>query len=207
MKDIPHILIVEDEPLIAEDIADICQLNGYEVCGIAYRATQAIRMIEAHRPNFILLDIHLNDDLDGIELAQYLRKNHSLIPFLFLTSYSDQQTLAKARATSPLGYIVKPFSKEQLYTSIEIAWAQYQHGKAVEFNGEQLNARLSVPLSPREMDVLACVYKGISNKGIGDQLFISVNTVKYHLKKLYDKFDVHNRGELVYRVKETLREG
>jgi len=204
MKDVPNILIVEDEPLIAEDIADICQLNGYEVCGIAYRTTQAIRMIEAHRPNFILLDIHLNDDLDGIELAQYLRKNHSLIPFLFLTSYSDPPTLAKARATSPLGYIVKPFSKEQLYTSIEIAWAQCQNGKALEFDADQLNTKLSQPLSSREMDVLACVYKGIGNKAIAEQLFISINTVKYHLKNLYDKFDVHNRGELVYRVKEML---
>jgi DNA-binding NarL/FixJ family response regulator len=200
----PRILIVEDEALIAEDIADLCQLNGYEVCGTAFNASQALAMIQEHRPNLVLLDIKLEDAVNGLEIAEHLQKNYA-IPFIFLTSYADRDTLAKAKGTAPLGYIVKPFNKEQLYSTIEIAWGQIHQNRLQELDLDRLNRKLSAPLSGREAEVLACLFKGLDTKGAAQALFVSVNTVKFHLKNLYDKFDAHNRVELLAKIQQLMR--
>jgi two-component system, response regulator PdtaR len=199
-----RILIVEDEPLIAEDIADLCRLHGYEVCGTAFTAGRALNMIESCRPDLVLLDINLEDTVNGLEIAAHLREKYA-IPFIFLTSYADKNTLAKAGKTSPLGYIVKPFNKEQLYSTIEIAWSRVQKDAAPEINIERINARLPQPLSSREQEVLVCIARGMNTQAAADALYISVNTVKFHLKKLYEIFDAHNRAELLYRVQEMMK--
>lgn len=204
MSTLPRILIVEDEPLIAEDVADLCRLNGYEVCGTAFNAAQALALVREYRPNLILLDINLEDTVDGLDIAWHLRKSYA-VPFIFLTSYADRDTLAKAKETAPLGYIVKPFNKEQLYSTIEIAWAQLNQRIAPTLNLDVLNRRLSAPLSSREAEVLSCIYKGLDTKGTAQALFVSVNTVKFHLKNLYDKFDAHNRVELIVQLRELMR--
>jgi len=204
MTETPRILIVEDEALIAEDIADLCQLNGYEVCGTAFNAAQALAMIQEHRPNLVLLDINLEDTVDGLDIAVHLRKHHT-IPFIFLTSYADRDTFARAKDTAPLGYIVKPFSKDQLYTTIEIAWGQLRQNRLQELDLALLNSKLITPLTARETEVLACLFKGLDTKGTARALFVSVNTVKYHLKNLYQRFDAHNRIELLAMLQELVR--
>jgi two-component system, response regulator PdtaR len=201
MNTTPRILIVEDEPLIAEDIADLCRLNGYEVCGTAYSAGAALNMIDQYRPGLVLLDINLEDTVSGLDIAAHLREKYA-IPFIFLTSYSDKDTLARAKYTTPLGYIVKPFNKEQLYSTIEIAWAQLQKNAAPELDLDKINAKLIEPLSNREAEVLACIFKGMNTKATADALYISINTVKFHIKNLYDKFDAHNRVELIFKLKQ-----
>lgn len=205
MEDRLKILIVEDEPLIAEDIADLCQLNGYEVCGIAHRGGPALTLIESERPQLVLLDINLEDQISGLDIAAYLREKYA-IPFIFLTSYADAGTLAKVKETAPLGYIVKPFTGEQLYSTIEIAWSQRTKTLAPELDLERINNTLPAPLSRREQEVLSCIYKGKNAQATADALFISINTVKFHLKNMYGKFDVHNRVELLYKLQEVMKE-
>jgi len=195
---------VEDEPLIAEDIADLCQLNGYEVCGIAHRGGAALTLIESSRPQLVLLDINLEDGIDGLDIAAHLREKYA-IPFIFLTSYADANTLAKVKETTPLGYIVKPFTKEQLYSTIEIAWPQRSKTFAPVLDLERINTALPAPLSRREQEVLSCIYKGKNAQATAKALFISINTVKFHLKNMYSKFDVHNRVELLYKVQEMMK--
>jgi CheY-like chemotaxis protein len=85
----------------------------------------ALKMINSHSPSLVLLDINLQDNIDGLEIASYLRDKYE-ITFIFLTSYSDRKTLAQVKKTSPLGYIVKPFNKEQLFSTIELALAQME---------------------------------------------------------------------------------
>ncbi len=201
MKRIPNILIVEDEPLIAEDISDLCQLNGYKVCGVAYRALNALELLESLKPNLVLLDINLEDCMTGIEIAERLRDKYA-IPFIFLTSYADTKTLEQAKNTNPMGYVVKPFNKEQLFSTIEIAWSQVESNATTELDMAKVNAQLVESLSRRETEVLSCLLKGMSNQAIADALFISANTVKFHLKNLYLIFNVHNRVELIYKLKQ-----
>lgn len=115
------VLIVEDEPLIADDIADRLEKNGYEVVGIADTAAKALAIIGREKPDMALLDVNIEGDTDGIDLAAKLT-----IPFVFLTSYYDQKTLDRAKKTNPSGYIVKPFRENDLIANLEMAKARNQ---------------------------------------------------------------------------------
>lgn len=200
MKPTPKILIVEDEPLIAEDLADICRGYGYELCGTAFNGRQAFPILDDCQPNLLLLDINLGDGLSGLELAAYVKKNH-LIPFIFITAYADSATLANVRALDPLGFIVKPFNKEQVYSTIEIAWEKHQQGRRLSFNLAAIQKQLVEELSPREIEVLECLHKGMDTAATAKALFVSPNTVKFHLKNLFDKFGVHKRVELLAKLR------
>jgi len=122
------ILIVEDELIIAEDIKSILQEQGYNVIGIAMDYNEAVKLLNhKEKPDLVLLDVNLNDNKDGIDLAQYINE-HYKIPFIFATSYSDSQTLERAKATNPINYLVKPFKKEQLQSTIEISLHKINQG-------------------------------------------------------------------------------
>src|SRR4051812_29579950 len=113
------ICIVEDEILIAMDIASTLRELGYDVTEIASNYTTAIEIIEAEKPDLILLDIQLDGHKDGIDLAWKVKKEYD-IPFIFLTANSDAATLEKAKPVNAQGYLVKPFRGTDLHTSIEI---------------------------------------------------------------------------------------
>jgi len=113
------ILIVEDEPIIASDIEMILEDLGYEITGIEDNAEDAINRIFENKPDLILLDINLEGDTDGIMLAQDIN-NKFKIPFIFLTSNADTQTINRVKRTKPAGFILKPFSEKDLQSNIEI---------------------------------------------------------------------------------------
>ncbi|MCF6183208.1 MAG: LytTR family transcriptional regulator DNA-binding domain-containing protein [Bacteroidales bacterium] len=114
------ILIVEDEPIIASDVEMILEDLAYEVTGIEDNAIDAKTSIETNRPDLIFLDINLEGDEDGIMLAQDINENYR-IPFIFLTSNTDIQTINRVKRTKPKGFIVKPFSEKDFKPVIEIA--------------------------------------------------------------------------------------
>ena len=119
-----QVLIVEDEFIIAQNIKSALKKIGYEIAGHAFDFPQAIELLKNNPPDIVMLDITLDGEKDGIELAEYINKNHAL-PFIFLTSHSDPITLERAKATHPAGYLVKPFEKKDIYAAIEIALANY----------------------------------------------------------------------------------
>ena len=113
------LMIDDDEASIAEDIADFCEDIGfpYPPVFVSYRAGQTIDYLKNNPVDLGLLDINLEDDIDGIEIADYINLNRKA-DFIFLTSYSDPKTLTKASSTNPAGYITKPLTKEQLLNII-----------------------------------------------------------------------------------------
>lgn len=118
------LLVVEDEIIIADDICDALEDLGYAVLEPAVTYTEAIERLGAEQPDFALLDINLAGSRDGIDVAWYIR-DHANIPFIFLTSNADPATVERAKKVQPYAYLLKPFSKEELYTSIEIALYNY----------------------------------------------------------------------------------
>lgn len=114
------ILIVEDELIIAEDMANMLEKMGYEVTGNAMDADEAIECLDKQKPDLILLDINLGGKKDGIMLAGEINEKYQ-VPFIFTTSYTDETTIERAKNVKPVNYLVKPFKPEQLYTAIEIA--------------------------------------------------------------------------------------
>ncbi len=200
------ILVVEDEPLIAEDIAGYLYENDFDLSGIANDAEEALVMISYNTPHAILLDINLGDAMDGIELAGIIQKEHN-IPFVFLTGHADKHTLDRAKRTLPSGYLLKPFNGNDLMTSLEIAiFNHLQHNQSTKQKPElsDLNQVLPIALSQREFEMLSLLQTGKTNREIANSLFISVNTVKTHLLNLFEKLDVHNRTQALFRIKELM---
>lgn len=116
--------IVEDEALIAQNIVHTLSQLGYNVTEPVDNYTEAVKLIKEEKPDLVLLDVQLAGEKDGIDVAHYIRKNEN-IPFIFLTANSDALTVERAKEVNPPAYIVKPFNKEDLYTSIEIALANH----------------------------------------------------------------------------------
>lgn len=119
------ILVVEDEIIIADNICDTLKDLGYHVLEPAINFTEAIETIENNMPDIAILDVQLSGKKTGIDLAKFILENYKL-PFIFLTSNSDIVTLNEAKKVTPSAYLVKPFSKRELYTSIEVALYNYR---------------------------------------------------------------------------------
>ena len=112
------IYIIEDEPLIAETIKTALEKEGYTIIGMTDNGKEALFDIEELQPDLILVDITLDGKMDGIEMVEHLKKK-SEVPFIFLTSHSDDNTLERVKQTDPAGFIVKPFNEKTLKSNIE----------------------------------------------------------------------------------------
>ncbi len=123
-----RIYIVEDEPLIADSIAHALEKEGYEVCGIADNAKEALYDIDDLQPDLILLDINLVGSITGVKLAEKINTKFK-IPFIFLTSLSDENTINQVKKTNPSGFISKPFNETGLKSNIEIALFKFNQEK------------------------------------------------------------------------------
>ncbi len=195
------VLIVEDEPLIAEDIKAILQEVNYHVVGIAYNKTQALDLLNTHTPDIALLDINLGNNTDGILIAEEINNRYH-IPFLYLTSYSSKIILDKVKYTFPMGYIVKPFDEADIFTGIEIALSNYQGiKKSSPLSFEVLNQKLPVTLTQREFEILMDMYNGLTNTQIADKNFVSLNTIKTHVQNIYSKLNVNNRAGAIVAIR------
>lgn len=196
-----RVLIVEDEPLVAHDIASTLSGINYEVSGIAYTVAKARHQLSTNLPDIVLLDIHLGTDTDGIMLAELIRQQYQ-IPFVYLTAYADAGTLERAKRTLPMGYLVKPYDERDLFATLEIALYNFgQLQGPVHFDLEQFNASRVSKLTPREFEILQDLYEGKTSQQLCDKYFISLNTVKTHIKHLYEKLNVQSRAELMVLVR------
>jgi DNA-binding LytR/AlgR family response regulator len=118
------ILVVEDEILIADNMCDTLNELGYETLEPAMNYTEAIATISEELPDIAILDIHLSGRRNGIDVAKKIKEEYNF-PFIFLTSFSDTETVTEAKKYEPSAFLVKPFSKEELFTSIEIAISNF----------------------------------------------------------------------------------
>ena len=115
-----RVLLVEDEILTALDIEYIVQQLGYEVCGMAASAPEAVQAADDLRPDLVLMDIRLAHGTDGIQAAGEIRTRFG-IASLYLSAHTDAATLNRAQATQPLGFIAKPYTQAQLEAALRAA--------------------------------------------------------------------------------------
>ena len=198
-----RILIVEDEPVIAENISMYLDNADFEVSGIAYDSLEAKDQLITNTPDAAILDVNLESEDDGIDIAGYINEKFQL-PFLFLTSYSDKETLERAKKVKPSGYIVKPFNEKTLLASLEIAisnFASEKNHSLPPLSLDKINSFLLSPISDREFELLQLLYEGITNTQIAEKLFISINTVKTHLKSIYLKLDAGTRIDVIKKLR------
>jgi len=205
MSDI-KLLIIEDEPLIAEDIAQWLEKNEFVVSAVVYSKEDAMEQLHNNLPDMVLLDINLNGEMSGIDIADKINKVYN-IPFIFITSYSDKQTLEKAKYTEPSGYIVKPFNEASLYSTLEIALynhAQKNKRKSPALSFDKINNHLNDRITEREFTLLQLIYDGKTNRQIANALFITTNTVKKHINNTYLKLGASSRSTSIARLRELM---
>ncbi|WP_443947469.1 sigma 54-interacting transcriptional regulator [Pedobacter sp. AW1-32] len=123
------ILIVEDEFIVANDLRIMLEKSGYKVCGIAPSVIKALELIESKQPDWILLDIFLQGDKTGIDLAGNLTEMD--IPFIYISANTNQGILEAAKATLPYGFLVKPFREKDLMVMLDIA--RYRHEQNLKY--------------------------------------------------------------------------
>lgn len=160
------VLIVEDEVIIARDLAQTLTKLGYVVVGHCVKGEDAIDMVEEKTPDIILMDIMLKGDMTGIDAAKEIRKKFQ-VPIVYLTAYSDEDSIGRANTSGPSGYLVKPFKANDLRATIETALYRFN---------EELKLR-------KENEML---YHLVQNKDSKDILFVksSFQLVKVVMKDI-----------------------
>lgn len=131
----PKILIAESERIIAIDIKNSLHRMNCNVIDIVSTGEEVIRKISENKPDLILMDIALEGALDGIETAEIISSKCD-IPVIYLTSYSDRETLQRAKITEPYGYLMKPFDSREIEIAIEMAFIK--RGVSFDNNSDQL---------------------------------------------------------------------
>src|SRR5258708_6771976 len=206
-------LIVDDHPIIREGLRKLLETEP-DIVIMAEAATgqSALETARHLQPDVVLLDINL-PDVNGIEVTSKLKAERSHVAVVLLTAYDDQEQVLHAMRAGASAYCPKEIEPEKLIAVIrQVARGNYViDGKVFNERGAQewLNTMVEalagpyvvdngehfVPLSPREMEILRCVTRGLSNKEIANELGISHQTVKNHMTSILDKLNVEDRTQ------------
>ena len=207
-----QVALVEDDPHLRANLAAMLNSSLGFQCRAAYPdGHAALRGIAASRPDVVLMDINLPGML-GTECVRLLKDIAPNLPVLMLTVYEDSEQIFKSLMSGASGYLLKRTSKEKLLEAIrevdaggapmsrQIARRVVQFFQKVnELPADIRSASVVVNLTDREKEVLAALAKGYAYKEIAEQLKISFETVRTHLRTIYDKLHVHSRTEAVLK--------
>ncbi|MFM9264039.1 bifunctional diguanylate cyclase/phosphodiesterase [Tychonema sp. BBK16] len=197
------ILIVEDESIIAEDIADSLIALGYQVTAIVHSGEEALQSAAQERPDLVLMDVNLQGEIDGITAGAKMQSRFQ-IPVIYLTAYADENTLLRVNSTKPFGYIVKPFEEKNLHTTIQLALHRDQYDCLTNLpNRSFLRERLSevlsnqtglsgvIPVITLSLDKINRINSTLGND-VGDFVICSI---AQRLNKCNDKINIVARLE------------
>lgn len=137
----PRALIVEDERIVALGLQTQLESLGYAIAGTAASGEAAVALAERLRPDLVLMDICLEGPMDGIETAALLRQRLD-VPVVFLTAYSDQEIIERAKITGPLGYVLKPYEERELHIVLEMALYRHRMERTLREREQFLRATL-----------------------------------------------------------------
>ena len=172
------VLIVEDEPLIADDLSFHLEDLGITDISISLKYEDAIKKLAERTFDLVLLDVNLSGDKDGIDVANFIKRNNP-VPFIFITSYYDSATLQRARETGPMAYILKPFSKQDIQVNVEMALHKIREGKGVskpdKFFSKDNEGLGSI--APTEIDYVEA-FDNYAKVFSGNQSYIISHTLK-----------------------------
>jgi len=144
-----NLMLVEDERIVAFDLQRQLRGFGYHVSSVVASGEQALNRVAEERPDLVLMDIHLEGQMDGIEAASEIRARHR-VPVVFLTAYAEDDTLRRALDSRPFGYLVKPCDARELHATIQMALARREDETAVE----QSEQRLKLAIDAASLGVL-----------------------------------------------------
>lgn len=196
-----RVIAVDDHEVVRGGIRyALLDCDDIELVGEAYSGEDALRLCEQVRPDVALVDLMM-PGMDGVETTRAIRKQFPQVQILVLTSFHDKDIVPRAMQAGAIGYLLKGVSNQDLVEAIRAAHAG-QPVLAKEAMADLVQAaapspRLGDDLSEREREVLALLAQGLSNKEIAEHLFLSVATVKYHVRLLLSKLGASSRAEAV----------
>ncbi|MET0543031.1 MAG: response regulator [Variovorax sp.] len=139
----PRIMIVEDDTVVSLLLQHTLARLGYRVAGLASSSAQAIELVRSVRPDLVLMDINLGPGGDGIETAQRILQERP-VPLVYLTAYSEDATLERARATGAYAFLVKPFTERGLHATVQMALERHRSDSLLAESEQRLKQVLAV---------------------------------------------------------------
>ncbi|MEC5423796.1 response regulator transcription factor [Virgibacillus sp. C22-A2] len=199
------VMLVDDHAVLRDGLKNILELeDDINVVGEAISGKEALTKVEVLSPDIVLMDINMPHG-NGIEVTKLLKQKHPSIKVCILTMHSHDEYLMSAIREGAEGYLLKDAPSEQVVEAIRniakgesvihpsmtkklLSYHQQKRGDTTENKKE---------LSEREKEVLMCLLEGLSNKEIAEKLFISDKTVKIHVSKIFKKFNVKSRSQVI----------
>lgn len=191
-----NVLVVEDESIVSKDIQLSLKNLGYNVVGAAATGEKALELASMENPDIILMDIMLKGSMTGIDVAEEIKASMN-IPVIYLTAYSDEATVGKAKHTEPYGYVIKPFREVDLQTTIEMALHNHKKSRQLE----------------KERDLLYSIVENKEKENQSEFIFVKSNSklVKLNKKEIYyiealKDYVVINTPDNRYTIHSTMKD-
>lgn len=207
------VLIVDDHAIVREGLKALLDLeNDIRVTGEASSSLECMDTLEKCLPEIILMDIKM-PGISGIEATRLIKNSYPGIKVILLTNYEDEEYILEAIKVGADGYVIKDIKKGELTRIIHnvmegrsfidpaVTRKALNQLKQIIFKGE---GPLHPILSERELQILEHVVEGKTNKEIAEVIHLSIDTVKSHLKKTYQKLGIHTRSQA---IKTAIKEG
>jgi two-component system response regulator NreC len=206
------LIIADDHAIVREGLVALLEGEAdITVVGQAGTGKAALSLARQHRPDLALLDITM-PDMNGLEATRRIKKEEPGVQVLILTMHEEEAFFFEALRAGAAGYVLKGAHGDELLTAIRDVRQGGVH-LSPNLAGELVRDYLDLhpdpssdnPLTPREQEVLTLIAKGYSNSEIAEQLTLTINTIKTHRSRIYEKLDLHDRAELVgYAIRRGL---
>jgi DNA-binding NarL/FixJ family response regulator len=209
-----RIVIADDQALFREGLRTLLSTRpDMDVVGEAANGDEAVALVEALRPNVVLMDLRM-PKVDGVQATARIRERWPEIPVLVLTTFDDDANLFGALKAGAAGYLLKDVSSETLTSAIQAATRGESFlqttvtGRVVAAftrlmeTGAPNAEALVLPLSPREHEIVSLLGSGASNKEIAHRLNLAEGTVKNHVTNILTKLDVRDRTQAAIRARQ-----
>jgi DNA-binding NarL/FixJ family response regulator len=207
-----RVVIAEDHPLMLSAITETLErADGFAVAGSATSGLQVEPLVSRTRPDLVVLDLQL-PGLDGLSCLALLRERHPNTKVVIFSGDDDRETIAKVLRGGAVAYIDKAIApadlpavlRQALAGNVHFSSPMVAHETVAEVMDESRREHLrrQTGLTARELEILHAVSRGLSNRAVGEELFLSDQTVKFHLHKVYRKLRVANRTEATRKAHE-----
>ncbi|MBA2690944.1 MAG: response regulator transcription factor [Rubrobacter sp.] len=204
MTETIKILVADDHPMLREGLAAVLSTRpDFEVAGEAKDGNEVVRLVKDLSPDVILLDLEM-PNMDGVEALETLQKEGVGAKAIVFTAYDTDERILGALRAGAKGYLLKGSSRKDIFGAIE-AVASGGSLLGPDITNRLLASMRNGPLetlTPRETEVLRLLAKGMPNRHIASELFISERTVKFHVSSLLAKLEAENRTEAVAVARE-----
>ena len=200
------VCIVEDQNEIRNGLAAIINMtDGFRVLQSFGNGEEAMEILPQLRPDIVIMDINL-PGINGIECIKQVRKKNPSIQFMMFTIYENSDTVFEALEAGAAGYLLKNSSPSKITESLQELYlggspmnADIAKKLVVRFQ-KQVSPRTTFHLTPKEQQILDLMAKGYLYKEIADQLNNTINTIKQHIRNIYEKLHVQNKAEAINKA-------